>query len=130
MPMLVSEAILQINDLADEGADDSSIINWINDALADIGREVKATFPEITAGTDTLPLENKWCRLLIFPYAAARNKQKEASQFEYRDLYSQYLTALTDFATIYIVNEAYKDPTTDAESDIYTTPPTPWGGRW
>ena len=128
--MLVSDAILQINDLADEGADDSSIINWINDALADIGREVKATFPEVTSASDTLPLENKWCRILIFPYAAARNKQKEASQFEYRDLYSQYLTGLQDFSTRYVVPDAYKDVETEVESDIFTTPPFLWGGNW
>lgn len=128
--MLVSEAISKIGVLADEGAADNEIIMWINDALSDIGREVKATFPRIVAATDTLPLENKWCDLLIVVFAAARNKQKEASQFEYRDLYGQYLTALTDFASKYIVPDIYKDPVTEVESDIFTTPYLPWQGRW
>jgi hypothetical protein len=128
--MLVSDAITLVDTLADEGASDTEIIGWINDALADIGREVKATYPEVTSASDTLPLENKWCRLLLVVYAAARNKQKEASQFEYRDLYGQYLSSLEDFAMRYVVPDQYKDTTTDVESDIFTTPPYGWGGSW
>lgn len=127
--MLVQDAITLVGTLADEGASDSEIIGWINDALADIGIKVKATFPTVIA-SDTLPLEDKWCRALIVIFAAARNKQKEASQFEYRDLYGQYLTSLDEFAMRYVVPDLYKDPTTDAESDIFTTPPFYFGGSW
>lgn len=127
--MLVSEAITHINNLGDDQIEDNVVLSWINDALAEIGREVKATFPELTVITETLPLENKWCRVLIIPYATARMKQQDSSQFEYRDLYGQFLTALDDFATRYVVPDTYKDPVTEATPDIYTTAPFPhW--RW
>lgn len=128
--MLVSEAIVHINNLGDDQIESDVIISWINDALAEIGRVVKATFPEHTAATETLPLENKWCRALIIPFATARMKQQDSSQFEYRDLYSQFMTALDDFSTRYIVPDAYKDPETEVTPDIYTNAPFPWGGKW
>lgn len=129
--MLVSEAIVHVNNLGDDQIESDVIISWMNDALAEIGRVVKATFPEITDLNETLPLENKWCRTLIIPFATARMKQQDSSQFEYRDLYSQFMTALDDFSASYVVPDLYKDPVNESYApDIFTTPPFPWGGKW
>ena len=128
--MLVSEAIVHINNLGDDQIESEVVLSWINDALAEIGRTVKATFPELTDINEQLPLENKWVRAMIIPFATARMKQQDSSQFEYRDLYSQFMTALDDFASRYIVPDIYKDPETEVVPDIFTVPYLPWQGKW
>jgi hypothetical protein len=130
--MLVSEAIKKINDLGDDSIEEAVVLSWINDALAQIGARVRATYPELTLTTESMPLPDKWTRILVIPYATGRMKQQDSSQFEYSDLYAQFLANLDEFASQYVVPEIYKDPdlVEGQTSDIYTVPPFPWGGRW
>lgn len=130
--LTVSDVITKINDLGDDSITETTVLSWINDALAQVGARVRATYPELTVTTETIPIPDKWTRLLVVPFATARMKQQDSSQFEYSDLYAQFLANLDEFASQYTVPDIYKDPdlVEGQTSDIYTTPPFPWGGSW
>lgn len=134
MALILSDVIRQIDNLSDESPDQDMVVDWINDALAEIGVEVKATFPEMSVSSlsATFPFADKWVRNMIIPYAAGRATQKEASQFQYRDYYGQFLTNLEKFVAQYTVPDIYKDADLNESqtSDIFTNPTFPFGGKF
>lgn len=142
--MNLRQAIDAVNALTDEGTDDATLLSFINDAIAEVNIRAKANYPFATLddlGND-FPLPDKWVRALYVQYAAARDKQKESSQYEYSDLYQMFESAVNDFiATYYIPDEyrdksdQYTDPETGEtrsyfESDIFDVPTFPWHTRW
>lgn len=125
--LTMRDVIDQVADLSDESPEDASVVNWVNDALSEIGIKVKATFPEmsVTDLSGTFPFDDKWVRALLIPYASGRATQKEASQFQYRDYYAQFESNLMEFVNVYTVPDLYKDviSTDNQTSSIFTEPP-------
>jgi hypothetical protein len=138
----LSEIVNRINILADEQESMDMVAGFVNDAIAKINIRLKANFPSLVLATDEPIFPEKWQRALLIPFGVGRIKQWDSSQFEYTDAYNEFLANLEDMAAQYVVPELFKDregegyidPITGEwksyTSDVYTTPPTPWGGRW
>lgn len=109
--MNVSELIESVNTLTDESLPPNQIVGFLNDALAKINAEVSANFPYFSLkDQDQEPVfSEKWQRLLLIPFAAAKVKQMDSSQFEYQDLYQQFFIELAEFKAKYTVPDEYKD---------------------
>lgn len=108
--MILSTAIQEVNYLIDDSLPPEQITAWINDCLSQIGTATGATFPEVVLTNDIeLPIPNKWQRLLVIPFASARAKQQDSSQFEYADLYAQFTSNLDEFVMQYKVPVKYKE---------------------
>lgn len=116
--MELSKIIEQVNYLIDDSLPSEQITAWVNDALAEIGVVVNAVFPEadVTDSAKELPIPTKYQRLLVIPYASAKAKQQDSSQFEYQDLYSQFENNLAEFQMSYVVPKKYKE--LQAEQEI------------
>jgi hypothetical protein len=132
--MNVSDMIKSVNLRTDEDFLAEQVISFLNDAVAKINAECNAVFPNLDlAQSDTeYVLPEKWQRLLLVTYAAARIKQNDSSQFEYQDLYMEFEDNLTDFKSSYIVPDIYLDldgTGNHAEAD-FTTSPWTWEGGW
>lgn len=141
MSLTLTELAKEINTLADEQESVTMIQGFVNDAIAKINIRLKADFPFLKAPSESPVFPEKWQRTLLIPFGVGRVKQYDSSKFEYTDSYSEFLVNLEEMAASYIVPEEYKDLSgqgyTDENgvfrsytSDIYTNPPTPWGGRW
>lgn len=109
--MKVSELIKSVNDLADDILPDAEVVNYLNDGIAKINTESGANFPFLDVITpDQEPvIPEKWQRLLLVPYATAKVKQKDSSQFEYSDLYAQFADNMSEFKSKYTVPISYKE---------------------
>ena len=103
------EIIRLANSLADDQIGDDEVLAFVNDALAEIGRETNASFPVLETKYDEPVIPDKWQRILLVPYAKARIKEKDSSQFEWEAAYSQFYNNLTDFRSSYVIPDAYKD---------------------
>ena len=141
MSLTLSQLVTQINTLADEQESLTMIQGFVNDAIAKINIRLKADFPFLNAADDQPAFPEKWQRALLIPFGVGRIKQYDASKFEYTDAYNEFLANLDEMAAGYVVPEQYKDRSGEGytdengvlrsySSDIYTTPPFPWGGRW
>lgn len=109
--MKVSDLIKAVGVLSDETLPPVEVVGFLNDGMAKIGNEVGAVFPFLDLNKDTEGpvFPEKWQRLLLVPFGAARVKQKDSSQFEYEDLYRQFESDLAEFATKYVVPVAYRE---------------------
>jgi hypothetical protein len=109
--MKVSEIIAKANTLTDEEVEAVTIVSFINDAMATIGVTVGATFPllDVALAEQEPVIPDKWQRVLLIPFVAAKIKQMDASQFEYNDYFGQFQFALTQFKANYTVPDEYKD---------------------
>lgn len=130
--MLLSLLVAHVNSVADEQETLAKVTGYINDAIAQINVKMKAEFPYMDPNTDIEPpFPEKYQRTVLVPFAVGRIKQADSSQFEYSDAYSQFMDGLAEMMANYQVPEAYKDVANDSyTSDIFTTPPFIWGGRW
>jgi hypothetical protein len=128
--MNLVDMITHSNELADEQEAPTIVVQFVNDAIAQINIKCDANFPNASlndSGTDYV-LPEKWVRTLIIPFTVGRLKQKDSSQFEYTDAYVQFIDALAEFKTKYTIPDIYKDADSETSypSDIYEKPPVPW----
>lgn len=126
--MQLTELIKQVNDLIDDSLSSDQITGWLNAGLAEVGSQVNAVFPVLSLNdsTGSPAIPDKWQRILLVPYAAAKAKQQDSSQFEYMDLYNQYSANLEDFRVKYdpplkYRELAYGQDITLPNDDVYTT---------
>ena len=134
--MNASQLIDEINELSDELEPNNIVLGFINDAIAKINIECDADFPfiridELNDDIDFIP--EKWLRTLIIPFGVGRIKQRDSSQFEYTDAYTEFMENLEDFRNKVEIPEEYKDESTQGssiESSIYNEPPYPWCRGW
>lgn len=127
--MQLSQIIEEVNELADEQESPTVVTTFINDAIAKINIECESNFPSLSATSDDEPaFPEKWQRTLLIPFAVGRIKQRDSSQFEYSDAYSQFFDNLAEFKMKYTIPDIYLDETSQSsfESDIYTKPPFSW----
>lgn len=126
--MLVSELIQHVTLLADEeGFPAADILQFLNDAIAQINVEAGAIYPPMTLTNDVEhPIPDTWQRLLFVPYAAARVKQNDSSQFEYTDLYNQFWDNLRKFVSKYKVPPEYIDPASKIGGAAFDVTGSPW----
>lgn len=107
----VKEWVTKVNNLSDETTSTDIVVDWLNNAIAKVNAEAVANFPFLTATNldDTPAFPEKWQYLLLLPYATARIKQMDSSQFEYGDLFAEFNRNLSSFISSYAIPEEYKD---------------------
>lgn len=109
--MNLQEIVDLANTLSDEDIMTSEAIGFLNGAIAKINIECKAKFPYFdmnTAGSDYEGFSEDWQHTLLVPYVVGRTKQKDSSQFEYSDAYSEFVANLMMFRSSYPIPEEYK----------------------
>lgn len=129
--MKLSKLIELANSLADDLIPDDEVKEFINDAIAAVNIEVGAKYPTLDNMDDEPALPEMWQRMLLVPYAKARIKEKDSSQFEWEIGYEQFFENLLQFKKRYIIPEEYRD--TEGKSQISDTSildnrPYIWGG--
>lgn len=123
------EKLIQLsNDLADDQIPVEEVKEFVNDAIAAINIEVKANFPSLENMEDEPVIPEKWQRMLIIPYAKARIKEKDSSQFEWEVGYEQFFENLSLFKANYKIPEEYRDEGSNEALNILNHPPYIWGG--
>lgn len=123
------EKLIQLsNDLADDQIPVEEVKEFVNDAIAAINIEVKANFPSLENMEDEPVIPEKWQRMLIIPYAKARIKEKDSSQFEWEVGYEQFFENLSLFKANYKIPEEYRDEGSNEALNILNYPPYIWGG--
>ena len=139
--MNLSEFIASANDLSDESENAQTITRFLNDGIAKVNAECKANYPfvDYTMLEAEIPLPETWVRVMLVPFAAGRIKTKDSSQFEYTDLYTEFIDGLSNFKMNYRIPDIYKDtsglvfdPVTgqyvEPAPSIYTNKPYGWMG--
>ena len=139
--MQLSEFIRSANDISDESESAQTITGFLNDAIAKVNAECKANYPfmDYTDLNAEIVMPETWVRTILLPFAAGRIKTKDSSQFEYSDLYAEFVDGLINFKANYIIPDIYRDlsgmvydPVTGEykpiSSDIYATRPFGWMG--
>lgn len=112
--MNLSQLIEVVNDLSDEYHESKIVTASLNDAIAKINVEVGANFPYLNltdSNTEYAGFPEKWQRTLLVPFAVGRSKQKEGSQFEYTDAYTEFVNNVTLFKSKYPIPDEYRDTT-------------------
>lgn len=108
--MRIDTLIDSINLDTDENFDDADVILFINDAIARINTECQANFPFISeTDEEYTALPDKWIMMLFKPFASAKIKQNDSSQFEYQDFYSIFDNNLNRFKQFYSIPQEYLD---------------------
>lgn len=108
--MNISDLIDSINLDTDENFEEEDVLVFINDGIARINIECNANFPFISEeDVEYTALPKKWIMMLIKPYASAKIKQNDSSQFEYIDYYSIFDNNLSRFKQFYEIPDEYKD---------------------
>lgn len=139
--MNISELVTHAGDIADETISLAKGVQYTNDAIAKINMYAKTKFPFMDAldPQGQFVFDETWQRTLLVPFVAGRIKTKDSSQFEYTDFYQEFLDAVAEFRTQYLVPDLYRshdgeiwDPVTQTwgtiTSDIYVNKPFGWGG--
>lgn len=108
--MKTTELIAAANGLSDETETNVTVLEFLNDAMALINEAANAGFPylNLTETTNAPLIPEKWQRMLLIPFAVGRIKQKDSSQFEYSDAYSEFKDNLVTFKHKYNVPTIYK----------------------
>jgi hypothetical protein len=125
--MDLSQLLSIVRRLSDEqGESSENITDFLNDAIAKINIECSALYPSFSLNDSTFvhPLPEQWQRTLFIPFAVGRIKQKESSQFEYSDMYNEFMTNLVEFKAKVILPEEYQD------TSIATSYPMDGSGHW
>lgn len=109
--MNIGNLTTTVNNLADEDFSSSQIVEFVNDAIARINIECQANFPEmsVTDSSEYPGFPQKWQRSLLIPFVVGRMKAVDASQFEYNDNYSEFVSNLVLFKSKFPIPDAYKD---------------------
>jgi hypothetical protein len=130
-----SELLTRVVILIDDDLPPTDVISWLNDALLDLGRAVKATFPALSLenSTDSPVIPEHWHEALVL-YAAARAKEQDSSINEADRFLVQYEARKADFVSYYEVPDEYKaawnnDDTIANESFIQQLG-NPWNWSW
>ena len=127
----VAEMTTHINLVTDESFSSAEIRSFINDAIGQLNIYSNANFPFLSdQDVDYTAIPEKWQRQLFVPYAAARIKQNDSSQFEYNDWYGQYSENIIEFRSKFIVPEEYQDKAVNdnpLQDDLSTNI---YGGDW
>ena len=139
--MNLSEFIASANDISDESENAQTITRFLNDGIAKVNAECKANFPfmDYVVLDAEIPFPETWVRAMLLPFAAGRIKTKDSSQFEYSDLYAEFIDGLANFKMNYRIPDAYRDisgliydPLTgqyhEPTSDVYIQKPFGWMG--
>lgn len=129
--MNLAQLIVSVNSLADDLIPDDEVQEFINDAIAAINIETKAKFPSLEGMDDMPEFPEKWQRMLIVPYAKARIKEKDSSQFEWEIGYEQFFENIMQFKKQYDIPEEFKDETVKgnmSSGSILDNKPYLWGG--
>lgn len=139
--MILSEFIANANDISDESESAQTVTRFLNDAIAKVNAECKANYPfmDYLVLDQELPLPETWVRTILLPFAAGRIKTKDSSQFEYSDLYGEFMDGLATFKSSYTIPDIYRDlssmifdPVTgqyyERSSDIFVNKPYGWMG--
>jgi hypothetical protein len=114
--MRALDLITESNDLADETESNATVLAFLNQAIAKINTILNCGFPYLTLTEDSEPVFSvKWQRTLLIPFAVGRIKQKDASQFEYTDAYSEFMDSLDVFKQKYRMPIIYKCIEADQE---------------
>jgi hypothetical protein len=100
-----------VNNLADEDFSSSQVVEFVNDAIARINIEREANFPYMSTSdlSEYAGFPEKWQRSLFIPFVVGRIKAVDASQFEYNDNYSEFMSNLSVFKVKFPVPDEYKD---------------------
>jgi hypothetical protein len=109
--MNIGSLTTSVNNLADEDFSSSQIVEFVNDCIARINIECAAKFPSMAADetTDYVGFPDKWQRTLFIPFVVGRMKAVDASQFEYNDQYSEFMSNLGQFKMKYQIPAIYQD---------------------
>jgi hypothetical protein len=110
--MNLMDILTEAMSLADEEYETPEVTAFLNDAIAKINVETKSNFPFFTitdSSTEYAGFPENWQRVLLIPFLVARMKQKESSQFEYRDAYAEFNDNLMKFKTDYNIPEEFKN---------------------
>lgn len=139
--MNINEVINSANNVADENEIADVAVDFVNDAIAKINAKCGSVFPffRVEDIDVEIPIPETWVRTLIVPFVAGRIKTKDSSQFEYTDLYNEFMVGIEDFMARYKIPEAFidrsgmtLDPITgqwvSPTSDVYTN--NPFGTYW
>ena len=130
MPFTLDQLIRSVNTVTEESNSVSDLVDYFNDAIAQINVEAGANYPfyDGTVTSYVHPLPDNWKRLLLIPFVVGRVKQQDSSQFEYTDSYSQFVDNLNAFITRYTLPDAYKatDQSTVNDLDVNESP-WAWG---
>lgn len=127
--MIVEKLVSLANTLADEQEATTTVMEYMNDAMAVINIKVKANLPFLDTPLSEPVFSEKWQRALLVPYAVGRIKQQDASQFEYTDAYAEFQNNLMEFAIQYVVPDIYKEDPEFNESlrpGLYENKPYGW----
>jgi hypothetical protein len=129
--MNIGSLVIAVNNLADEDFSSTQIVQFVNDAIARINIECQANFPEMNVedSSEYPGFPNKWQRALFVPFVVGRMKAVDASQFEYNDNYSEFLSNLAQFKVKFPVPDAYKDTNESVSFEPdFTGNAWSWGG--
>lgn len=129
--MTLEQLIQLACDLADDQLPDDEVKEYVNDAIAAINIEAGANFPFLVGMEDEPAFPEKWQRMLIVPFAKARIKEKDSSQFEWEVAYEQFYENMDLFKTTYTIPEEFLDENSRNKKglNIVTSgPPFIWGG--
>jgi hypothetical protein len=131
--MNVSEMVASTNLRTDEDFSVDQVVNFLNDGIAKVNAECNLKLPNVEIEKDEeYVIPEKWQRLLLVTWAAARIKQNDSSQFEYQDLYTQFRDNLLQFKTYYNAPDEYKESGVDNDTlqTDFSNSPWSWGGGW
>ena len=132
--MNVRDIIKDVNSLADDQIPDEEVLSFINDAISAINIEVNAVIPTISPygfHMQEPAIPEKWQRMLIIPFAKARVKEKDSSQFEWEVGYEQFFENLLLFKRNYRIPVEHQDTEGKkgiSEASILDNVPYFWGG--
>lgn len=118
--MNLYDLVKEANHIADEDEDLEIVTGFLNAAISKINVECNAVFPYLSVdspSSEYVGFPDKWQRALLIPFAVGRIKQRDSSQFEYSDAYSEFFANLQLFKSKYRIPDEYKD--NDAETGSY-----------
>lgn len=121
-----SQLINDVNILIDDELPSAEILPWLNDALADLGVSVQATFPRLQNVAGESPaIPDKYHDALKL-YAASMAKAKDMAVGASQLFMQQYVEKKNNFTTFYTVPDEYKDDTTGKYPDGVIVNPYSW----
>lgn len=127
--MNLTEIVAHANNIAEESISVSVASGYINDAIAKINVQCKASFPfvnENAPGESYTAFDETWQRTLLVPFVVGRIKQMDSSQFEYSDAYSEFMANLEKFEQNYTIPTEYQSEQKNRwASEDFTV--SPWG---
>jgi hypothetical protein len=130
--MNIGSLTKSVNNLADEDFSSSQVVEFVNDAIARINIECQANFPimAVENTSEYAGFPEKWQRTLFIPFVVGRMKAVDASQFEYNDNYSEFISNLAQFKVKFPVPDEYKDTNESVSFEPdYTGNAWSWGGN-